>query len=65
MPAVRKTMEEKIGNVYKGLDLTLECFPEDHVQDDPQAFLKVCVLHTGLVNGACTTDFESQSWESE
>lgn len=41
MPAVRSTMEQKIGKVYRGLDLTLECFPEDDVQDDPDATMKV------------------------
>ena len=40
MPAVRQTMDNNIGSVYRGLDLELECFPDDHVQDDPQAFLK-------------------------
>lgn len=43
MPSVRATMEQKIGKVYWGLDLTLECFPEDDVQDDPDAAVKVIV----------------------
>ncbi|KIY97761.1 hypothetical protein MNEG_10200, partial [Monoraphidium neglectum] len=29
MPAVRATMDAKIGKAYKGLDLTIECFPAD------------------------------------
>jgi hypothetical protein len=41
MPAVRATIDAKIGKVYKGLDLTLECFPADDVPDDPDAFKKV------------------------
>jgi hypothetical protein len=41
MPAVRATIDAKIGQVYKGLDLTLECFPADDVPDDPDAFKKV------------------------
>lgn len=42
MPAVRATMEQKIGKVYRGLDLSLECFPADDVPDDPDASMKVC-----------------------
>ncbi|KAI8475160.1 MAG: hypothetical protein J3K34DRAFT_405520 [Monoraphidium minutum] len=38
MPAVRATMARNIGGAYKGLDLTLECFPADDVADDPDAF---------------------------
>lgn len=41
MPAVRATMEQKIGKVYRGLDLTVECFPPDDEQDDPDAAIKV------------------------
>ena len=41
MPAVRENMQKKIGEVYKGLDLTLDCFPADDVADDPDAFVKV------------------------
>jgi hypothetical protein len=42
-------MEAKIGKVYRGLDLSIDCFPGDDVQDDPEAALKVgcqvgCVL---------------------
>ncbi|KAF8062958.1 ydgJ [Scenedesmus sp. PABB004] len=40
MPAVRATMEAKIGRVYRGLDLSLECFPADDVHDDPDATIK-------------------------
>lgn len=45
MPDVRATMERNIGRAYKGLDLTLECFPADDVEDDPQAFntVRVCL----------------------
>eukprot|EP00878_Enallax_costatus_P003292 GHUV01003495.1.p1 GENE.GHUV01003495.1~~GHUV01003495.1.p1 ORF type:complete len:426 (+),score=94.81 GHUV01003495.1:198-1475(+) len=40
MPSVRATMDQKIGKVYRGLDLTLECYPADDVQDDPDAAIK-------------------------
>eukprot|EP00775_Hariotina_reticulata_P013222 gene13222-13353_t len=40
MPAVRATMEAKIGRVYRGLDLSIDCFPDDDVADDPHAVLK-------------------------
>lgn len=32
----------QIGDAYKGLDLSLDCFPADDVEDDPEAYLKVC-----------------------
>lgn len=48
MPAVRATMEAKIGK-YRGLDLALECFPDDDVPDDPHAALKVGVRVHGCV----------------
>ena len=38
MPAARATMKEKIGDVYAGMDLTLECFPGDDVPWDPDAY---------------------------
>ena len=38
MPAARATMKEKIGDVYAGMDLTLECFPNDDVEWDPEAY---------------------------
>eukprot|EP00882_Tetradesmus_deserticola_P003525 GHRQ01003730.1.p1 GENE.GHRQ01003730.1~~GHRQ01003730.1.p1 ORF type:complete len:435 (+),score=181.80 GHRQ01003730.1:307-1611(+) len=40
MPAVRATIEAKIGRAYRGLDLTLDCFPEDDVPDDPNAAIR-------------------------
>lgn len=40
MPAVRATMEAKIGRAYRGLDLAIDCFPGDDVHDDPDATLK-------------------------
>ncbi|KXZ54719.1 hypothetical protein GPECTOR_4g787 [Gonium pectorale] len=40
MPAVRDTVRRKIGEVYDGLDTTLECFPEDHVEAEPTAYLR-------------------------
>eukprot|EP00878_Enallax_costatus_P025884 GHUV01027729.1.p1 GENE.GHUV01027729.1~~GHUV01027729.1.p1 ORF type:complete len:128 (-),score=9.55 GHUV01027729.1:423-806(-) len=55
MPSVRATMDQKIGKVYRGLDLTLECYPADDVQDDPDAAIKVlnyhilCYTYCGLV----------------
>lgn len=54
MPSVRATMEQKIGKVYRGLDLSLECFPADDVQDDPDAAVKVSILsfcHVTSVSG--------------
>lgn len=48
MPAVRATVAAKIGSVYKGLDTTLECFPADDVQDDPDAYKKVSSTHTSV-----------------
>jgi hypothetical protein len=41
MPAVRENMQKKIGEVYKGLDISIDCFPADDVADDPDAFTKV------------------------
>ncbi|GBF95493.1 D-galacturonic acid reductase [Raphidocelis subcapitata] len=40
MPAVRATIEAKIGSVYAGLDTALECFPADDVPDDADAYKK-------------------------
>jgi hypothetical protein len=40
MPAVRATIEAKIGSVYAGLDTSLECFPADDVPDDPDGYKK-------------------------
>ena len=37
LPLARETMREKIGQVYKGLDLTVECFPADDVAFDALA----------------------------
>jgi D-galacturonate reductase len=37
LPLARETMKEKIGDVYKGLDITVECFPADDVAFDPLA----------------------------
>ncbi len=45
MPAVRETMQKKIGDTYKGMDLTIECFPPDDVSDDPDAFIKVSTVN--------------------
>ena len=55
MPAVRATMEAKIGRVYRGLDLSIDCFPGDDVQDDPDAALKVWLCGTH-VPAATATD---------
>jgi hypothetical protein len=41
MPAVRSTIEAKIGRAYRGLDISLDCFPEDDVPDDPNAAIRV------------------------
>jgi hypothetical protein len=46
MPAVRATMDAKIGKAYKGLDLTIECFPADDVPDDPNAFQQASSTQT-------------------
>jgi hypothetical protein len=48
MPAVRATMEAKIGRAYRGLDLTLDCFPDDDVPDDPNAAIRVSLIGSGL-----------------
>lgn len=61
MPAVRATIEAKIGKVYKGLDTSLECFPADDVADDPNAFtdVRTCWLihstcgHAAVLSLAC------------
>ena len=39
LPLARKCMETKIGNVYKGLDVSLECFPADDVAFDGAAYI--------------------------
>ncbi len=49
MPAVRQTVRAKIADVYKGLDTTLECYPEDHVGEEPTAYLRV----SGNVEAGC------------
>jgi hypothetical protein len=41
MPAVRACMAQKIGAAYRGLDLSLDCYPDDDVEDDAGAYLKV------------------------
>ena len=41
LPAARQTLKTKIADVYKGMDVSLECFPADEVQHDPQAVQKV------------------------
>lgn len=38
LPAARACMAEKIGAVYKDMDLTLECFPGDEVPFDTTAY---------------------------
>jgi hypothetical protein len=50
MPAVRSTMEAKIGRAYRGLDISLDCFPEDDVPDDPNAAIRVSGGVTLVVN---------------
>lgn len=40
MPAVRATMEAKIGKVYRGLNLSIDCYPDDDVHDDSEAAMK-------------------------
>jgi hypothetical protein len=34
-------MEAKIGKVYRGMDLSIDCFPADDVHDDPEAAMQV------------------------
>ena len=41
LPDVRKTLQTKIGDVYRDMDISLECFPGDDVACDPQAVQKV------------------------
>mmetsp|Transcript_19642 Transcript_19642/g.37483 ORF Transcript_19642/g.37483 Transcript_19642/m.37483 type:complete len:420 (+) Transcript_19642:122-1381(+) len=38
MPVVRETMQKKIGDVYKDMDMTMKTLPADDVQFDPQAY---------------------------
>jgi hypothetical protein len=59
MPAVRATMEAKIGRAYRGLDLTLDCFPEDDVPDDPNAAIRVG-LHTSRHEGDTCCAWQSR-----
>ncbi|GLC34343.1 hypothetical protein PLESTB_000739600 [Pleodorina starrii] len=40
MREVRATIRRKIADVYDGLDTSLECFPEDHVEQEPTAYLR-------------------------
>jgi hypothetical protein len=40
-PAAPRPPTPPIPQVYKGLDLSLDCFPADDVADDPEAYLKV------------------------
>ncbi|GAX83835.1 hypothetical protein CEUSTIGMA_g11259.t1 [Chlamydomonas eustigma] len=42
LPEVRHTIKSKIGDVYRGMDVSLECFPADDVECDPEAVHKVC-----------------------
>jgi D-galacturonate reductase len=45
MPLVRQTLQRNIGDAYVGLDPSvIETLPEDHVQDDPDAYLKAMAL---------------------
>jgi D-galacturonate reductase len=37
-PAIRRHLEEKIGNRYQGLKVSFESFPEDTVERDSQAY---------------------------
>ena len=41
LPAVRQTLKDKIADVYKDMDISLECFPGDEIQHDPLAVQKV------------------------
>jgi len=33
-PGIRKHLQENIANVYKGMDVTMETFPEDSISSD-------------------------------
>jgi D-galacturonate reductase len=44
MPAVRRTMATKIGEVYKNMDLTMTTLPADDVPFDAQAFRRAIAL---------------------
>ena len=37
LPLARETMREKIGEVYRGLDTAVECFPADDIAFDASA----------------------------
>ena len=40
-PAIRATLQTKIANVYKGMDVSVETVPEDDVERDEEAYIKV------------------------
>jgi hypothetical protein len=44
LPAVREALRTKVGEAYRGMDTSLECFPADDVAYDPNAYKKVSRL---------------------
>lgn len=43
LPAVRETLKRKIADIYVDMDISLECFPEDDVEHDPDAYKRVSI----------------------
>ncbi|CAI5536741.1 unnamed protein product, partial [Closterium sp. Naga37s-1] len=42
-PAIRETLQRKIADVYRDMDVTLETYPPDDVQEDEAAYLTAMV----------------------
>lgn len=42
--------------VYRGLDLSIDCYPDDDVHDDPEAAMKV--MNLGRGGGVCGKELE-------
>lgn len=48
LPAVREALRTKVGEAYRGMDTSLECFPADDVAYDPNAYKKaIQSMHRG------------------
>ncbi|CAI5948541.1 unnamed protein product [Closterium sp. NIES-64] len=47
-PAIRETLQRKIADVYRDMDVTLETYPPDDVQEDEAAYLAAMArMHPG------------------
>ena len=60
LPAVRATLKSKIGDVYKGMEISLDCFPDDDVECDTQAIHKVCEGLSGTGVLGCPPHLDDQ-----